>query len=203
MRPYRSASLFFRTGGRHDEWDCGHVVNFLKLFKKLGTATVLLACITVLYLTRRRQDVLTGTYAVIAKEIRPHQCLAHSRTLPWSLRQVSNTGMFKYINCTIRLIESVLCTGGGLAAILVCAPSSWRMMMSTTCDDESPAVDNSSNSWCLPLPIPSFSPSSSPSSVVSAEILGCTVIWSCACVYSSIDNHNKYCFSVLLSKLQP
>ena len=148
LRPYGSASIFFRTGGRHDEWDCGHghVVNFLKLFKQNGTTTVLFPCITVLFLTRRRQDVLTGTYALIAKEIRPHQCLAHSRTLPWSLRQVYNTGMFKYITCTIRLIESVLCTGGGLAAILVCAPSSWRMMMTTNCDDESPAVDHSSNS---------------------------------------------------------
>ena len=44
--------------------------------------TVALPCITVLFLTRRRQEVLTVTYAVIAKEIRPHQCLAHSRTLP-------------------------------------------------------------------------------------------------------------------------
>ena len=69
--------------------------------------TVLLPCITVLFLTRRRQEVLTVTYAVIAKEIRPHQCLAHSRTLPWSLRQVPNTGMFKYVNACCELHDTI------------------------------------------------------------------------------------------------
>ena len=116
------ARLYFsvREGGTWWSEIVGMLLIFQNYSRKLvgPNQTVLLPCITVLFLTRRRQDVLTGTYALIAKEIRPHQCLAHSRTrtLPRSLRQVSNTGMLKYVNCTIRLIESVLCTGGGLSS---------------------------------------------------------------------------------------
>ena len=127
----------------------GHVVNFLKLFKEIGRSQS--NCSTSVHnCAVPHQATPRGSNRDVRSHRQRDPSSSMSRTLPHTAMIPSASTQYWYVQ--VRQLHYTIdricplhrwwpCSHSCL-----CSKSSWRMMMTTTCDDESPAVDNSSNS---------------------------------------------------------